>query len=202
MSIEKSLKRLHKKVCVTSKCMFNASRRFALHNRWSRSTIVMFSLCLILIPLLQAFDIRSLYPQKVVRMFQIYYAIIILVYSIVIALQDFSLVSEKLHSCGQELLELDQRISPFACAEINLRKYDEFLFEYMNILKKYPVHHNKLDFYCSRFELPEYYKPRWANAIVIFLLCIINFFHYFVVLFIGAIFIYYGFSFGDLFYAT
>lgn len=191
---------LHKKICITGKCMFNASRRLSFHYKWSLWTVSIYSLYLILIYLLIAFGIKPVYSNVLISIFQSISAVVILVYSISATMQEYPLTSYKLHECGQELLGLDLKMRPFLEDGCDSGQYEDFRDEYNNILQRYSARHNKLDYYISRFELPEYYKPRWANAVIIVLFCSFNFFHYFVLLGIGALFIYLSFPLATLFY--
>ncbi|TXI07056.1 MAG: hypothetical protein E6Q70_06475, partial [Pseudomonas monteilii] len=70
MSGTDSFKNLYKKMDATSKTRFHASRRLRLHAKLSTYTVVILSLVLILVSLMQAYDLGANIKRKEVVLLQ------------------------------------------------------------------------------------------------------------------------------------
>ncbi len=138
MKKEDSFENLYKKIDATSKTRFHASRRLKLHSKLSTHTVVIISLGLILISLLQAYDLGSNIDSKVVALVQVFSAIAVLVYSLLIERNDYSNLSEKMYSCAAKLGELKQRVYPHLGQQFKKDVYDDLREDYHSILKLFP----------------------------------------------------------------
>lgn len=142
MKKEESFSNLYKKVDATSKTRFHASRRLKLHSKLATYTIVLISLGLILISLMQAYKLGNNISSDLVALVQVFSAVAVLVYSLLIDKHDYSSLSEKMYSCASKLGELKQRIHPYLDKEFDQAPYDSFLNEYHNILRLFETHSN------------------------------------------------------------
>lgn len=113
MDKEKSIVNLYKKIDATSKTRFNASRRLKSHSKYSTYVIVFISLCLILISLMQAYEIGHNIKSDWVVLIQVFSSITVLVYSLLIENHNYSNLSEKMYSCASKLGDLKQKIHPY-----------------------------------------------------------------------------------------
>ena len=91
---------------VTAKCRYNASVRLLRQSKFSFLTTTVLSLGLIFIPLMQNSDVPLAFKGSVLNMVQIFLAVSILVYSVIIATAKYDLRAEKLNECGDELKDL------------------------------------------------------------------------------------------------
>lgn len=91
---------------VTSKCRYNASVRLKRQSQFSFLSTTVLSLGLILIPLLQNSDIQLQFPPKVLNMLQIFLAVAVLVYSVIIGTARYETRSEALNECGDKIKDL------------------------------------------------------------------------------------------------
>ncbi|MEQ8182760.1 SLATT domain-containing protein [Marinobacter salarius] len=160
MKKEDSFENLYKKVDATSKTRFHASRRLKLHSKLSTHTVVIISLGLILISLLQAYELGNNIESKLVALVQVFSAIAVLVYSLLIERNDYSNLSEKMYSCAAKLGELKQKIYPHLGQPFERGVYDELRDEYHAILKLFETHSNsdfRADYFRARLEMPENY---------------------------------------------
>lgn len=174
MKKEDSFENLYKKVDATSKTRFHASRRLKLHSKLSTHTVVVISLGLILISLLQAYDLGSNIDSKLVALVQVFSAIAVLVYSLLIERNDYSNLSEKMYSCASKLGELKQKIYPHLGQQFKRDVYDELREDYHSILKLFETHSNsdfRADYFRAKLEMPENYKIKgwewWRTKIYI-----------------------------------
>ncbi|WP_251373279.1 SLATT domain-containing protein, partial [Escherichia coli] len=91
---------------VTSKCRYNASIRLKRQSQLSFFSTTVLSLGLILIPLLQNADIHLHLPLKVLNMLQIFLAVSVLVYSVIIGTAHYEIRSKQLNECGDKIKDL------------------------------------------------------------------------------------------------
>lgn len=170
----------------TSKTRFHASRRLRLHAKLSTYTVVVLSLVLILISLMQAYDLGANIKRKEVVLLQVFASIAVLVYSLLIEKNDFSNRSEKMYSCASKLGELKQKAHPFK-KEGNFAqdKYDACWKDYHDVLKLYETHSNndfRGDYLRAKLEMPEDYAingvERFSMSAKVWALYILNFITY------------------------
>lgn len=189
-NIEESFKNLYKKVEATSKTRFNASRRLKLHSKYSTYTVVIISLSIIFISLMQTYSLGQNIQSKYANLSQIFLAIAVLVYSLLIDKNEYSALSEKMYSCASKLGNLTQQMYPYRHMENPPHeKYYEFQKEYWSILELFETHSNNDfsgDHLRARLDMPEYYNltgvDRWLTVLKIYRMHILNFASYFIVL--------------------
>ncbi len=167
-----SFKNLYKKMDATSKTRFHASRRLRLHAKLSTYSVVVLSLALILISLMQAYDLGVNIAKKEVVLLQVFASVAVLVYSLLIEKNDFSNRSEKMYSCASKLGELKQKAHPLKDGEFDQDAYDDCWKEYHDLLKLYETHSNndfRGDYLRSRLEMKEdYAMTRTERGVTIF----------------------------------
>ena len=149
---------------------FHASRRLKLHSKCATYTVVLISLGLILLSLMQAYGLGNHIQSKLIGLIQVFSAIAVLVYSLLIDKNDYSSLSEKMYSCASRLGELKQKIHPHLGKDHDEKIYTEFLTEYHGILKLFETHSNndfRGDYTRAKLEMPENYKIEgwdWCTA--------------------------------------
>ena len=170
MKKEESFHNLYKKIDATSKTRFHASRRLKLHSKLSTYTVVMISLGLILISLMQAYGLGNNIENDLVGLIQVFSAIAVLVYSLLIDKNDYSNLSEKMYSCASTIGELKQKIHPHLDKQHDQALYDEFRDKYHRVLKLFETHSNndfRGDYTRAKLEMPEKYTIKgkaWLAA--------------------------------------
>lgn len=189
MKKEKSFNNLYKKVDATSKTRFHASRRLRLHSKSSTYVVVVISLGLILVSLMQAYELGNNIQSDLVGLIQVFSAVAVLVYSLLIDKNDYSNVSEKMYSCASKLGELKQKIHPHLENGHDATLYDSFRDEYHGILKLYETHSNndfRGDYNRAKLEMPENYtiegRDWWLSKAYIYWSHLLDFLSYFIVI--------------------
>ena len=91
---------------VTAKCRYNAAAWLQRQGKFAFFTTTVLSLGLIFIPLIQNAGIPLMYKSNVLNMMQIFLAVAVLVYSVVIGTARYELRAENLTECGDKLKEL------------------------------------------------------------------------------------------------
>jgi hypothetical protein len=119
---------------------------------------------------MQAYELGNNIQSKLVGLIQVFSAVAVLVYSLLIDKNDYSSLSEKMYSCASKLGELKQRIHPDLNKEHNQEAYEKFLGEYHGILKLFETHSNndfRGDYTRAKLEMPENYTIKgidWCMA--------------------------------------
>lgn len=113
---------------VTAKCRYNASVRLQRQGKFAFFTTTVLSLGLIFIPLMQNAGVPLVYKSNVLNMMQIFLAVAVLVYSVVIGTARFEYRSESLTECGDKLKELIRSLDKDQHSKCNLT--DEEMTKY------------------------------------------------------------------------
>lgn len=152
---------------ITSRCRYNASARIAQLGQYSFFTTTFLSLGLIFIPLVQNSDVPLHFLPKVLNMMQIFLAVAILVYSIIIGTARYDVRAIALNKCGDKVKNLiralreEKHKTANGALEINLNSYHEKYQEALNESEN----HTRLDFLFSKLEMPADYKITGLNFI-------------------------------------
>jgi hypothetical protein len=186
LNVEESFKNLYKKMDATSKTRFYASGRLKLHARLSTYTVVFISLALIFISLLQAYSLGVNINSKYTSLVQVFAAIAVLVYSLLIDKNEYAALSEKMYSCASKLGELKQRMHPYkTISDPSEDRYNDFQKEYWQILELYETHSSNdfsADNLRARLDMPEHYEIKGWNKIetkfIIYRMHLLNFISY------------------------
>lgn len=114
---------------MTAKCRYNASIRLEHQGKFAFFTTTVLSLGLIFIPLMQNAGVPLAFKPNVLNMMQIFLAVSILVYSVVIGTSRFEVRAEKFDECAHKLneliRELDYACKTKECLEKGKDKHDE-----------------------------------------------------------------------------
>ncbi len=191
-----SFETLYKKIDATSKTRFQASRRMIKHNKYSTLTIVILSLGLILQALMDGYSISSVGDRNFSSMVQVFSSIAVLVYSLLIAKNDYSGRAEKLYSCASALGELKLNVHP-KVEKNESKEYEDSWASYQKILDQYEAHavdNFPTDYITAKLEMPEFYPMSWYKRILLNIKYRANYFleysQYLIIVLVQAYFIY------------
>jgi hypothetical protein len=104
--LENRTKHLENTMRITAINCYNASNRLKLKSKIAFATTIILSLGLILIPLIQMAKIPLTFNTDILSTMQIFLAVSVLVYSIIIGTGRYELRSEQLHDCGGKIKQL------------------------------------------------------------------------------------------------
>lgn len=96
---------------VTAKARYTASVRLKYQGKYAFITTTLLSLGLIFIPLIQNSGVKLALNVGVLNAMQIFLAVSVLVYSVIIGTARYDLRSEQLNECGDKLKELIRELS-------------------------------------------------------------------------------------------
>jgi len=173
------LERLQWRAETTARCRFVASDRLWIHHRLSQWTVAISSASLLLIPLLQAFGVTLEYTQAQLNVFQVVLAVIVLIFSVLLGLEEYGIRSDRMHRCATEVNELAQRMRPYL--DEGLGEYNRFVSVYHNVLQKYN-NHSQLDYNIKKLQQKEKYDLSWPKYFRVFAFVafrsLVEFLHY------------------------
>lgn len=108
--VKDSAEKLQTSMRVTAKCRYNAAIRLQQQGKFAFFTTTSLSLGLVFVPLMQTSGVKLAFESNVLSMMQIFLAVAILVYSVVIGTARYEVRAEKLTECGDKLKELIRAI--------------------------------------------------------------------------------------------
>lgn len=154
---------LLRSIRVTCTARFHSARRLRHHEAWSLWSISFASLFLLLISLLEPFDVAISINSNMLALSQVAASAIILVVSILVNGSKFGERAEKMHTCALELNALSREIENAIHAQ-KLNEVNESLrARYETILGKYE-NHSDTDFLIAQIRrAPEYYGIHWYH---------------------------------------
>jgi hypothetical protein len=139
---------------VTAKSRYNAAVRLQHQGRFSFLTTVVFSLGLIFIPLLQNADVRLALQPAVLNMMQVFLAVAVLVYSVVIGTARYEVRAENLTECGDKLKELIREMDREReeRGQIGAQSLASYQTRYSDIVTD-SENHTRSDYYIATLEM-------------------------------------------------
>ena len=134
---------LYKRVSVTSKARYEASRRLRSQSWFSQWTLAYMAIGQIILSMLPIFNLTttsiSSNAQNAVAVF---FAVVVLAYSLLLGMGDFSARSAKIHQCGLELGELARELKFMVDSKAKVEKaeYLRYVERYYQCLGRYENH--------------------------------------------------------------
>ncbi len=153
-----SLEKLQVSMRVTAKCRYNAASRLQAQRVFAFFTSTFLSLGLIFIPLMKNSGITLAFEANVLNMMQIFLAVAILVYSVVIGAARYDVRAEKLTQCGDKLKILIRSIERYRetneeFSDGELESYQEQYSDITNDCEN----HTRTDYWLATLEMDRDY---------------------------------------------
>ena len=101
---------LYRSFHITARCRFNASIRLGKMGSFSFLTATLLSLGLILIPVLQLADIPLAYPEGLLSSLQVFFAVAVLIYTVINSSAHYETRAKALNDCGDKIKELSRQL--------------------------------------------------------------------------------------------
>lgn len=153
----------------TAKCRYNASVRLQQLAKFSFFTTTVLSLGLIFIPLMQAAEVHMALPDRVLNVIQIFLAVSVLVYSIVIATARYDVRATQLSDCGDKIKELIRAIDRERAANssnVSVSSLREIQSAYSDVVTSVE-NHGRNDYRFARLEMiDDYFITGLARAVL------------------------------------
>lgn len=124
IELENKFSELNRRVKLTSKARYCASRRLSLQSLLSQWTLALLSVALIIISLISAVKMNTAFSEEYIDVMQIIFAVLVLTYSLLLGTGDYSARSVRIHRCGMELGKLARKIKPLEKNDHEDEKYE------------------------------------------------------------------------------
>jgi hypothetical protein len=162
--------KLHLRLRVTLKCRFNAAARLRQHRKFSFFATTVLSLGMILVPLLQSAGLRLAFPDGVINMVQIFLAVSVLVYSVIIGTANYDVRAERLSERAERLktLQLSLERATECSAAVDPATTDEHYRRYSDIVSD-AENHLPNDYRFAQLEMSGEYGKTGLPRLVLFL---------------------------------
>lgn len=166
--VKDAAEKLQMSMRVTAKCRYNAAARLQLQGKFAFFTTTALSLGLIFVPLLQTSGVKLAFQPNVLSMMQIFLAVSVLVYSVVIGTARYEVRAETLTECGDKLKELIRAIdrhreTQTTFSEQDLANYQE---KYSDIVTD-TENHTRSDYGLATLEMDrDYFYTGLLRAII------------------------------------
>jgi hypothetical protein len=138
--VENVFDELYRRVYITARSSFFAARRLEIHYKWSQWTIALASIALLYIPLVQTFDLELTVNPKTLNVLEVSFAVIVLVFSLLIGTENYLLKADRMQRRGLELASIYYALEPYRKKEEDNKLYENFCANYDKVLEKYDNH--------------------------------------------------------------
>ena len=143
---------LYRIIDITAKARYRASTRLSLHGVFSQWTLSLLAIGLIITSVLMLSGLKLNFSTEYSSVMQIIFSVMVLTYSLLLGMGNFSARAERFHRCGLELSRLLRKVKPLKGAENNDEEYATISKEYYDHLDKYE-NHKGVDFLSARVEI-------------------------------------------------
>ncbi|WP_328186065.1 SLATT domain-containing protein [Marinobacter sp. OP 3.4] len=169
--VKDAAEKLQMSMRVTAKCRYNAAVRLQWQGKFAFFTTTVLSLGLIFVPLVQTSGVNLAFEPDVLNMMQIFLAVSVLVYSVVIGTARYDVRAETLTECGDKLKELIRSIDKdrevkAQLTEADLSSYQE---KYSDITTD-TENHTRSDYQLATLEMERDYFYTGLVRLKIYLL--------------------------------
>lgn len=150
----------------TAVTRYNASSRLVWQSKVTFAVSTLFSLGLIFIPLMQLAKVSLKLNGDVLGAIQIFLAVAILVYSIIIGTARFELRSEQLNDCGDKIKSLirELRIAPRSSDEQEVELLRDFQKQYAAIIADVE-NHDRSDYILTILRSEDLFHLDWPGRV-------------------------------------
>jgi hypothetical protein len=179
---QNSLKELQRRSEITSKARYNAGRRMELHNAFSQWTLAFLAVGQIVIALIVALKLKTVFSPSYVDFGGIFFGVLVLAYSLLLGMGNYAARAIKHHACGMELGGLARALH-FKSEDSTSKQddYEKSASKYYEILAKYE-NHISIDYLIASYEIAIKDKMDFfrvlKNWLPILLGKFLQFFHY------------------------
>jgi hypothetical protein len=143
---------------VTSNCRYRAAIKLGMKNDISFVATTILSLGLILTPLLQNSGMPLSFSPSIANGMQLFFAVCVLVYSVIISKAGYGVRSERLNRCGDDLKslarDLDREIKNKSLTDEDIKNYGERY----SIIVSSSENHEDNDYLISRLHMSRDYE--------------------------------------------
>lgn len=121
---------------------------------WSQWTLSLLAIGLIIVSVIALAEIQTNFSMPYTNVMQIIFSVVILTYSLLLGMGNYSARAERLLRCGMELSRIVRKIKPYKGKDDEKHdgNYDHLTKDYYDCLEKYE-NHKDLDYLSSSLEI-------------------------------------------------
>jgi SMODS and SLOG-associating 2TM effector domain family 5 len=147
-----ALDELYRRAEITKKARYHGARRLAYHAWFSQWTLALLAVGQIVISLIPALKLRSNFSESYLNFGGIFFGVLVLAYSLLLGMANFSARAQKLHECGLELGRLSRELLLWSCGKNATNKqYSAAVKNYYDILDRHE-NHTPIDYKVANYE--------------------------------------------------
>lgn len=152
LATTEALKELARRTEITCKARYHAARRLNSHSWFSQWTLSMLAVGQITLSVAVAIGLPIQISEKWFALGGIFFSVLILAYSLLLGMSNFSARAVKIHDCGLELGRLARKLYAVQRQETpKASEYNELYSRYYNILEKHE-NHTRTDYLVAHLE--------------------------------------------------
>jgi hypothetical protein len=141
LNTSSSTSELLRRVEFTSKARYNGARRLGLHNIFSQWTLAYLAVGQIAISMVPALKLHNNFSEDYTNFGAIFFGVLVLAYSLLLGMGNFSTRSVVMHSCGMELGNLARELHLLnQTSDVSPSSYESAANDYYQILSKCENH--------------------------------------------------------------
>lgn len=152
-----SIDELLRRTEMTSKARYNAARRLERHGWAAQWTLTFLAIGQIVISLISALSLRVNFAERYIAFASVFFAVLVLAYSLLLGMMNASARAVRLHGCGLELGRLSRKL--YLLREkggVSEEEYEDLAKQYYDVLEKHE-NHSYTDYLLARCD---YYRGR------------------------------------------
>lgn len=154
---QKSIEELLRRTEITCGARYTAARRMKLQGWAAQWTLALLAIGQIIITLIPSLNLRSNFGEDYVGFASVLFAVLVLAYSLLLGMADYSARAVKIHGCGLELGRLARKLVFLVNrGYVSADEYEECAKNYYDILDKHE-NHTQLDYLISHHQ---YYEAK------------------------------------------
>lgn len=154
--------KLARSITIVADVRFIAARRLTAHARFSQWTVALISFSLVVIALFQLASIHTDLSASVLSSMQIALSVLVLVFSLLIGMENHAVRADKMHRCGLDLKNLGRKLESYKARETEDAVYEAFCDRYHEIVNQYE-NHAQVDFLAYKIKNPQEYYKEWVK---------------------------------------
>lgn len=151
---------LHRKCALTASSRFAAAKRQAAHAKASQWSVASLSVLMIIVSVAQALGLLKPHSDSRLALIQVGISTLVLVFSLLLALENYSVRSDRSHRCGLALNEVARRAAALESEAGSAEQYHELCRAYERVLEQYE-NHETLDYLMQKSRR----RQNYSNAV-------------------------------------
>ena len=137
---------------ITCKARYHAARRMSFHGSFSQWTLALLAVGQIVISLVAVLELHSNFRPAYTSFASVFFGVLVLAYSLLLGMANYSARAVKLHECGLGLGRLARELTFLSAVhDVAQAQYEAYAARYYDILDKHE-NHTRADYLVAHYE--------------------------------------------------